>query len=109
MNADRRKLAFKPVRVYYKTRAQRKIPVVLHFPSVKSALFTDGALKILTVFLRWRSQNDVRSFCWTVLLPILILRSWHKASCASPSDVASAACFEELAGVYASSGAYVLS
>ena len=29
----------------------------------------------------------------------------HKASCASPSGVARAACFEELAGVFASSGA----
>ena len=96
------------------TTAQRKKSVDLHFPSVKSALFTDGALKILTPSVKPAlftdgAQNDVRPKSWTVLLPILILRSWHKASCASPSGVARAACFEELAGVYASSGAYVLS
>ena len=32
-------------------------------------------------------------------------KGWHKAGGASPLGVARAACFEELAGVFASSGA----
>jgi hypothetical protein len=36
------------------------------------------------------------------------VQSWHSANGASPFGVARAACFEELAGVFASSGALLL-
>ena len=50
----------------------------------------DIGLKILTISIKSALFMD---------------KGWHKAGGASPLGVARAACFEELAGVFASSGA----